>query len=116
MYGFHKVNKVQRGTRFESQEYEFSHEYFVRGRADLLDTIKRKQLDTSLPPNPMGPPMTETYIFDASNPIEVKAHVNAIHARLHDMGKELMEQRQQYALLQRSVTSIMSWFQSQGTY
>ncbi|ORZ05366.1 HSF-type DNA-binding-domain-containing protein [Absidia repens] len=49
MYGFHKVNKSPRGHRTlaENQIWEFSHERFVRGRAELLDDIKRKTMETT---------------------------------------------------------------------
>ncbi|KAI9303882.1 HSF-type DNA-binding-domain-containing protein [Cunninghamella echinulata] len=50
MYGFHKVNKSPRGHRTlaENQIWEFSHSKFLRGRADLLDEIKRKALESDI--------------------------------------------------------------------
>ncbi|KAG2214478.1 hypothetical protein INT45_010946 [Circinella minor] len=49
MYGFHKVNKSPRGHRTlaENQIWEFSHPKFLRNRADLLDDIKRKAMESS---------------------------------------------------------------------
>ncbi|ORX52370.1 hypothetical protein DM01DRAFT_1268662, partial [Hesseltinella vesiculosa] len=49
MYGFHKVNKSPRGhrTSAENQIWEFSHPKFIRGRAEFLDDIKRKAMETS---------------------------------------------------------------------
>ncbi|KAI8984737.1 HSF-type DNA-binding-domain-containing protein [Mycotypha africana] len=48
MYGFHKVNKSPRGHRTlaENQIWEFSHPKFLRNRADLLDEIKRKTIES----------------------------------------------------------------------
>jgi len=47
MYGFHKINRTPRSQRnsTDSQTWEFSHHKFLRGRADLLDEIKRKALE-----------------------------------------------------------------------
>ncbi|KAF7317878.1 HSF-DOMAIN domain-containing protein [Mycena kentingensis (nom. inval.)] len=47
MYGFHKINRTPRAQRTTSdaQTWEFSHHKFLRGRADLLDEIKRKALE-----------------------------------------------------------------------
>ncbi|ORX62647.1 winged helix DNA-binding domain-containing protein, partial [Hesseltinella vesiculosa] len=43
MYGFHKINKSARGQRnSETEIWEFSHQKFLRNRADLLTGIKRK--------------------------------------------------------------------------
>ncbi|KAL0085943.1 HSF-type DNA-binding-domain-containing protein [Phycomyces blakesleeanus] len=49
MYGFHKVNKSPRGHRTlaENQIWEFSHQKFLRDRADLLDDIKRKSMESA---------------------------------------------------------------------
>ncbi|KAI9010903.1 HSF-type DNA-binding-domain-containing protein [Phycomyces nitens] len=49
MYGFHKVNKSPRGHRTlaENQIWEFSHPKFLRDRADLLDDIKRKSMESA---------------------------------------------------------------------
>ncbi|KAI9485037.1 HSF-type DNA-binding-domain-containing protein [Zychaea mexicana] len=49
MYGFHKVNKSPRGHRTlaENQIWEFSHPKFLRNRADMLDDIKRKAMESS---------------------------------------------------------------------
>lgn len=47
-YGFHKVNKSPRGHRTlaENQIWEFSHSKFLRDQPDLLDTIKRKTMES----------------------------------------------------------------------
>ncbi|KAI9142362.1 HSF-type DNA-binding-domain-containing protein, partial [Paraphysoderma sedebokerense] len=48
MYGFHKVNKAPRGVKMsqENQIWEFSHPKFQYNRPDLLEEIKRKNVDT----------------------------------------------------------------------
>ncbi|KAI9259155.1 HSF-type DNA-binding-domain-containing protein [Helicostylum pulchrum] len=50
MYGFHKINKSPRGQRGNNKNeiWEFSHSNFQRGRADLLEEIKRKSMDSEL--------------------------------------------------------------------
>jgi hypothetical protein len=47
-YGFHKVNKSPRGHRTlaENQIWEFSHAKFLRDQPELLDTIKRKTMES----------------------------------------------------------------------
>ncbi|KAI9217262.1 HSF-type DNA-binding-domain-containing protein, partial [Blastocladiella britannica] len=44
MYGFSKVNRVTRGhSKSDDQSvFEFAHTSFLRGRPDLLESIKRK--------------------------------------------------------------------------
>ncbi|KAF8325400.1 HSF-type DNA-binding-domain-containing protein, partial [Cantharellus anzutake] len=46
MYGFHKSNRTPRAQRTNQnpndQVWEFSHQYFLRGREDLLEKIRRK--------------------------------------------------------------------------
>lgn len=51
MYGFHKVNKTPRGQRgsIDQQSWEFTHPKFIRGRPDLLESIKRKTIETDTP-------------------------------------------------------------------
>ena len=45
MYGFTKINRTPWSQRRSTDPWEFSHHKFLRGRADLLDEIKRKALD-----------------------------------------------------------------------
>ncbi|KAK4695593.1 hypothetical protein P7C70_g8520, partial [Phenoliferia sp. Uapishka_3] len=50
MYNFHKVNKTPRGASralAESQEWEFTHPKFVRGKPHQLEEIKRKAPETA---------------------------------------------------------------------
>ncbi|XP_033251906.1 heat shock factor protein-like isoform X1 [Drosophila miranda] len=43
MYGFHKITSIENGgLRFDRDEIEFSHPFFKRNSAYLLDQIKRK--------------------------------------------------------------------------
>ncbi|XP_017146450.1 heat shock factor protein isoform X4 [Drosophila miranda] len=43
MYGFHKITSIENGgLRFDRDEIEFSHPFFKRNSAHLLDQIKRK--------------------------------------------------------------------------
>ncbi|KAF8315338.1 winged helix DNA-binding domain-containing protein, partial [Clavulina sp. PMI_390] len=47
MYGFHKTNRTPRSTRAnaENQEWEFSHPKFIQGRMDLIEEIKRRNVE-----------------------------------------------------------------------
>ncbi|KAI9179916.1 hypothetical protein H9P43_005248 [Blastocladiella emersonii ATCC 22665] len=55
MYGFHKTNRAVRGNARNAageqqpaqQEFEFAHASFLRGRPDLLETIRRKTNESS---------------------------------------------------------------------
>lgn len=43
MYGFRKVNSIDHGSlKVEKQDLEFHHPYFIRGKEQFLDFIKRK--------------------------------------------------------------------------
>lgn len=43
MYGFHKISSIDNGgLRFDKDEIEFSHSYFMKGQSYLLEHIKRK--------------------------------------------------------------------------
>lgn len=52
MYGFHKINKSNRGTRGQipNEIWEFSHPNFQKNRPDLLKNIKRKIMEPGLLP------------------------------------------------------------------
>jgi len=46
MYGFHKVNKSSPSTKgSENQVWEFYHPKFIRGKPQLIEEIKRKQIE-----------------------------------------------------------------------
>jgi len=46
MYGFHKVNKSSPNTKgSENQVWEFFHPKFIRGKPQLIEEIKRKQIE-----------------------------------------------------------------------
>ncbi|KAI8099660.1 HSF-type DNA-binding-domain-containing protein [Halteromyces radiatus] len=89
MYGFHKVNKSPRGHRTlaENQIWEFSHSKFLRGRADLLDEIKRKALETDLARR-------------EHNGIDMNSHMTMMQMAQSDM-------RQQLVQLQSNFTQIV---------
>jgi hypothetical protein len=58
------VNKTPRGQRgtIEAQSWEFSHPKFIKGRVDLLESIKRKAMDDSFvnTSGPLTPPPTSS--------------------------------------------------------
>ncbi|ORZ19551.1 HSF-type DNA-binding-domain-containing protein [Absidia repens] len=80
MYGFHKVNKSPRGHRTlaENQIWEFSHSKFLRGRADLLDEIKRKALETDLTRR-------------EHNGTDMNSHMTMMQMAQSDMRQQLMQ-------------------------
>ncbi|KAI8338183.1 HSF-type DNA-binding-domain-containing protein [Chlamydoabsidia padenii] len=81
MYGFHKVNKSPRGHRTlaENQIWEFSHSKFLRGRADLLDEIKRKALETDLARR------------ELHNGTDMNSHMTMMQMAQSDMRQQLMQ-------------------------
>lgn len=42
MYGFKKVVHINSGIKYEKEDVEFQHPYFIRGKEELLERIKRK--------------------------------------------------------------------------
>ncbi|CAO3593479.1 unnamed protein product [Absidia cylindrospora] len=80
MYGFHKVNKSPRGHRTlaENQIWEFSHERFVRGRAELLDDIKRKTMET-----------TDSQQQQQRQNGDLQAHVNMLQSSHSEMMQQM---------------------------
>lgn len=42
MYGFHKIQNLDGGLKFDKDEIEFSHPYFQKGMPAFLEHIKRK--------------------------------------------------------------------------
>lgn len=109
MYGFHKVNRVQRGTRHEANEYEFSHENFSRGRIDLIDSVKRKSFDRSS----FSEKEAEAVVPFPLNQ-ELQACISELQQQISEITKELMRQRNDNAVLKSTVNSILSWMKEQG--
>jgi hypothetical protein len=43
MYGFRKVNSIDHGSlKNEKEDMEFHHPYFIKGKEQFLEFIKRK--------------------------------------------------------------------------
>lgn len=96
-YGFHKVNKSPRGHRTlaENQIWEFSHAKFLRNRADLLDDIKRKAMDTDTTRS-QGDIQTHLTMLQMSQSDMIQ-QINHLFDKFNQVVKELTEAKKQQA-------------------
>jgi len=83
MYGFRKLlSKEQGAIKSENPEWEFHHQYFVQGKVDLLENIKRK----------VNPDEKKVKSEDVSNIIEdvktLSAKHGAVQNQLHTLKME----------------------------
>ncbi|KAG5640807.1 hypothetical protein DXG03_006961 [Asterophora parasitica] len=87
MYGFHKINRTPRAQRTSSdaQTWEFSHHRFLRGRADLLDEIKRKAMLDQGQPGALG-------VGDGWGRRELPGEIAAQLGALRDENRRVWEQ------------------------
>lgn len=91
MYGFHKINKSPRGQRGNNKNeiWEFSHTNFQRGRADLLEEIKRKSMESEL----------------------LRRETGSIHASFAMVQLSQADLLQQFHVLQKNFANLLQSFE-----
>ncbi|KAI8367675.1 HSF-type DNA-binding-domain-containing protein [Radiomyces spectabilis] len=114
MYGFHKVNKSPRGHRTlaENQIWEFSHPKFLRGRADLLDEIKRKALDNDVVRRDTGDMNSHMTMMQVAHS-EMMQQLGQLQENFSQVMKELSETRRRQAQQQYMLKSMMDFLAQQ---
>lgn len=138
-YGFCKVNKSPRGHRSlvdERQVWEFSHSSFVRGRPELVDSIRRKTLDhnesknadnqshhhgnkrgTSLNNggnNNNNPAQNARMAMLQVNHSNISQQIVQLQANCNQVMQELAETRRRQDVHQRLMKDMMHFLMSQG--
>ncbi|CDH49991.1 related to heat shock factor protein 4 [Lichtheimia corymbifera JMRC:FSU:9682] len=138
MYGFCKVNKSPRGHRSlvdERQVWEFSHSSFIRGRPELVDSIRRKTLDhnesknaenqshhhgnkrgTSLNNggNNNNPAQNARMAMLQVNHSNISQQIVQLQANCNQVMQELAETRRRQDVHQRLMKDMMHFLMSQG--
>lgn len=114
MYGFHKVNKAPRGVKMsqENQIWEFSHPKFQYNRPDLLEEIKRKNVDTDTIKRDSGDmAISMSYMQQQQNALIT--HVQHLQNKLDAVTQELQTQKARTENQQNVIRNIVDFLQSQ---
>ncbi|ORZ00087.1 HSF-type DNA-binding-domain-containing protein [Absidia repens] len=120
MYGFHKVNKSPRGHRTlaENQIWEFSHSKFLRGRADLLDEIKRKALESDTLRRDTNDVNSHLSMMQMAQS-DIMQQLGRLQENFDKIVQELAETKQRQSSQQEMVKNMMQFLsqrqESQGT-
>ncbi|KAI9258914.1 HSF-type DNA-binding-domain-containing protein [Phascolomyces articulosus] len=114
MYGFHKVNKSPRGHRAlaENQIWEFSHPKFLRGRADMLDEIKRKALESDVVRRDNGDISSHLAVMQVaqSDMMQQLAH---LQENFTEIVRELADTRRRQSAQQQLIKQMLDYLTHQ---
>ncbi|KAH8920829.1 winged helix DNA-binding domain-containing protein [Atractiella rhizophila] len=108
MYGFHKVNKTPRGQKgsTDNQQWEFNHPKFIKGRADLLDSIRRKALEQE-PPRARSSYPSPAASYQALRPVPISVQVASAQEA------HILAAQQQHAIQQQQQAHIQAQYHQQ---
>lgn len=87
MYGFHKIPHLQQGLLASTEQVEFMHPYFRRGREDQLVLIERKKQVKSDPQHALVP-------VDGNGVEDVDGMVSAIRHTQTQIAQDLADLKQ----------------------
>ncbi|CAO3667155.1 unnamed protein product [Umbelopsis vinacea] len=112
MYGFHKVNKSPRGHRTlaENQIWEFSHSKFLRGRADLLDDIKRKAMEQETGRRETGDLQTHMAMMQVAQ-TDMMQQLAQLQDNFSEVVKELAETKRKQDVQQQMTKNMLTFLQ-----
>jgi len=112
MYGFHKVNKSPRGHRTlaENQIWEFSHTKFLRGRADLLDDIKRKAMEQETGRRETGDLQTHMAMMQVAQ-TDMMQQLAQLQDNFSEVARELAETKRKQDLQQQMTKNMITFLQ-----
>ncbi|KAI9028981.1 HSF-type DNA-binding-domain-containing protein [Phycomyces nitens] len=115
MYGFHKVNKSPRGHRTlaENQIWEFSHPKFLRNRADLLDDIKRKAMETD-PIRREGSDLQAHMAMMQMSQSDMMQQIGHLFENFQQVVRELSDAKRKQAQQQQMLKAMMQYISNQN--
>ncbi|KAI7887027.1 hypothetical protein K492DRAFT_121781 [Lichtheimia hyalospora FSU 10163] len=111
-YGFCKVNKSPRGHRSlvdERQVWEFSHSSFIRGRPELVDSIRRKTLDH----NESKIADNQSMAMLQVNHSNISQQIVQLQSNCNQVMQELAETRRRQDMHQKLMKDMMHFLMSQ---
>ncbi|TPX33005.1 hypothetical protein SmJEL517_g03983 [Synchytrium microbalum] len=114
MYGFHKVNKLPRGSKnSDTIQFEFSHSKFLRERPDLTDLIKRKSLDSDVLRRENGDITASVQVMHMQQ-TDMMREFNSMKHLVQDVLRELQECRKRQAVHQSVIQRLVGYIHSNG--
>ncbi|KAI9320860.1 HSF-type DNA-binding-domain-containing protein [Dichotomocladium elegans] len=116
MYGFHKINKSPRGHRTlaENQIWEFSHPKFIRNRADLLDDIKRKAMESSDTSRRETGDLHAHLAMMQVTQSDMMQQISHLFENLNELMKELADTRQKQASQLQLIKNMAQYISQQN--